>query len=141
MELDALDRRLVALLRQDARASITTLAGRLGVARGTVHARLARLVESGTIRRFTVELDAPSRDDRVRAVMLIAVQGAKARQVSADLAREPEITDLHSTNGAWDFVATLETGSLAAFDRLLARVREIPGVTSSETCLLLDRAI
>ncbi len=141
MDLDPIDRQLIAHLKQDARASITTLAGVLGVARGTVQTRLARLVERGVIRRFTVDLDAPETDDRIHAVMLIAVQGAKGRQVTQALRRLPGVVSLHSTNGAWDYVAQLETGSLSGFDRLLASIREIPGVTNSETCLLLDRAI
>lgn len=141
MDLDALDRRLIAHLRQDGRASVTTLAGALGVARGTVQTRLSRLIEEGVIRRFTIELDGPETGERVRAVMLISVQGSRARQVTTELRRRPEIARLYSTNGAWDFVADLETGSLAEFDRALSAIREIPGVLNSETCLLLDRSI
>lgn len=141
MDLDALDHRLIALLRQDARASITTIASALGVARGTAHARLNRLVEHGVIRRFTIELDSPGSSERIRAVMMIEVQGSRGRQVVAELRRRHEVRSLHSTNGAWDFVAELETGSLVEFDRALAAIREIPGVLNSETCLLLDRAI
>lgn len=138
--LDETDRRLIAALKRDGRASITTLAHDLDVSRSTVQSRLDRLIRSGTIQRFTVELDAMGSDDRVHAVMMIAVEGPRARQVIRALRRLPEITALHTTNGKWDLIGWIETGTLAEFDRVLREVREVPGVLNSETCLLLDAA-
>ncbi len=139
-DLDATDRRLIACLRQDARVSITTLAAELGLARATVSARLDQLLRSGRIRRFTVELGGPGTDDLVQAVMMIELQGPLARGVIAKLRRMRQITDLHTTNGAWDLVARIEAESLAEFDKVLNDIREISGVLNSETCLLLNRA-
>ncbi|MEL7211790.1 MAG: Lrp/AsnC family transcriptional regulator [Pseudomonadota bacterium] len=138
--LDATDRHLIAVLKRDGRASITTLAHTLGVSRSTVQTRLDRLIANGTIQRFTVELDAMGRDDRVHAVMMIAVEGPRARSVTRALQRLPEITALHTTNGKWDLIGWIETGTLAEFDRVLRDVREVQGVLNSETCLLLDAA-
>ncbi len=138
--LDKTDRALIDALTNDGRASVTTLAGQLNLARATVQTRLSRLLENGVIRRFTVELAEEARTDRVRAVMLIELQGRLARRISTALRRKPEITDLHSTNGAWDLVAQIETATLHDFDRVLREVREIDGVLNSETCLLLARA-
>ena len=140
-DLDATDRKLLAQLKLDGRASITTLAARLQVSRATVKARLDRLVENGTISRFTVELDTLNTDEMIHAVMMIAVKGPLARTVVSRLRRIPEIVSLYSTNGAWDLVAQVETATLADFDAVLRRVREIEGVLNSETCLLLNRAI
>ena len=139
-DLDANDRRLIAALQRNARASVTELAGALGLSRATVHTRLNRLVERGVIRRFTVELDPAADVEAVRAVMLIELQGALGRSVTRRLRGIPQIASLHSTNGAWDLVAQIETGSLAEFDQVLRQVREIQGVVNSETCLLLDTA-
>ncbi len=139
-ELDQTDRQLLTALTADGRASITTLAATLGLARATVQTRLEKLQGSGVIRRFTVELSAQATPDLVHAVMLIQLQGAQARRIAKALRAMPEITDLHSTNGSWDLVARIETATLPDFDRVLRRVREIDGVLNSETCLLLDRA-
>ena len=138
-ELDDTDRRLLAALQQDGRASITTLAARLGLARTTVQSRLDRLVTSGTIRRFTIET-APFGGEPVRAVMTIEVQGPMSRAVIRALRAMPELRSLHSTNGAWDMVAEIEADTLARFDHVLRAVREIPGVLNSETSLLLAPA-
>ncbi len=134
------DRALIAALKADARASITTLAAQLGVSRATVQTRLDRLQRTGVIRRFTIETALQDDPNRIRAVMLVQLEGPTKRSVVRALRRLPEITDLHSTNGAWDLVARIDTDSLPAFDRLLNAVRDIPGVQNSETCLLLDEA-
>lgn len=139
-EIDNIDRALIGLLRQDGRASVTALAAELGVARGTVQTHLERLVSRGVIQRFTVELANTSDDDVIRAIMMIEVQGNLSRQVATRLRRLKQVSQLHSTNGNWDFVAHLETVNLEDFDRVLREVREIPGVLNSETCLLLSRA-
>ncbi len=139
-QLDPTDRRLLAALQQDARMPVVALAAELGLSRATVSARIERLRASGAIRRFTIELGAPDADDMVRAVMLIELQGPQARGVAARLRRMRQVSELHSTNGAWDLVARIEAASLSEFDRVLGDIREIPGVLNSETCLLLSRA-
>jgi DNA-binding Lrp family transcriptional regulator len=135
--MDDLDHRLLALLRGDARASVASLAKKLGVARGTVQNRMARLEADGTIVGYTVRLKPDIQDQQIRALMTIAVEGNQVDAVVRALRGEPAVASLHSTNGRWDLVAELRTDSLASFDRVLARVSRVPGVLSSETSLLL----
>ncbi len=61
VELTPIDRAMLAELRRNGRASITELAGALGVSRATAKVRLDRLIESGTIRRFTIDTDLEDR--------------------------------------------------------------------------------
>lgn len=137
--LDDLDRALLARLGDDARTPVSTLASALHVARGTVQARLSRLVETGVIRRFTLDLDPEVEEQAVRANTLVQVSGATARTVAKAVHAIPEVRALHSTNGKWDMVAELHCGSLAELDRALATLRGIPGVTNTETSILLAR--
>ncbi len=141
MELSQVDRQLLSVLKNDSRASVTTLASTLGVSRNTVQTRLERLVAGSIIRRFTIEVDSSVEENLVRAVMMVEIEGARARSVTAALKRIPEVASLHTTNGSWDLVAQIEAGSLADFDRILREVREIRGVLNSETSLLLNRAV
>lgn len=136
--LDETDRRLIAALRDDGRASVSTLSATLGLARGTVRARIDAMATRGVIRRFTVELGVDHEPEVVRAVMTIELKGEMSRSVIRALSRMPEIAALHSTNGAWDLVAEIRTATLPEFDRVLRDVRAIPGVSNSETSLLLD---
>ena len=106
--LTASDHSLIAALKRDGRASVTTLAGQLGLSRATVQTRLNRLISTGVIRRFTVELDAAAATEVVRSVMMIEVQGAHSRSIVRAMQDMPQIVSLHSTNGAWDLVAMIE---------------------------------
>ncbi|EJL58389.1 transcriptional regulator [Rhizobium sp. CF122] len=135
---DDLDRRIIAHLRGDGRASLTKLADALGVARGTVQNRLDRLIETGTLLGFTVRVREDYDLSAVHAVMMIEVVGKSTTQVIRKLRGLTEISALHTTNGNWDLVANIRAASLADFDRVLREVRMIDGVANSETSLLLS---
>ena len=137
-DLSPLDRRLIAALKTDARASVTNLAHTLGVSRATVQARLERLVSSGIIRRFTVDLDPLADTETIRAVMMIEIVGKSTAAVIRRLRAIPELRSLYSTNGNWDLIAEIETGGLGEFDRVLGIIRSIDGIAKSETNLLLS---
>jgi DNA-binding Lrp family transcriptional regulator len=134
--VDALDRDLISMLRTDARLPVASLAAALGVSRATVKARLDRLLAEGVIQGFTVVLNAPEAE-AVRAIAMIAVEGRAAESVIRRLRGFPEVRMLYSTNGRWDVVAEIEVASLPAFDETLKRIREVDGITASETSILL----
>ncbi|MBY0611090.1 MAG: Lrp/AsnC family transcriptional regulator [Beijerinckiaceae bacterium] len=136
--LDDLDRRLIAVLRQDGRAPLSKLATILGVARGTVQARLDRLIESGAVLGFTIRMRQDQEPHVIRAVMMIEVTGKSTAAVIRSLHRISELHALHSTNGAWDLVAEIRADSLQDFDRVLREVRMTDGVLNSETSILLS---
>lgn len=138
--MDKKDQALLAALKRDGRASVTQLAAELELSRTTVQNRIDRLQRSGVIRRFTVELASADRPAPVAAITMIELEGAVKRSVVRALSKLPELASLHSTNGAWDLVARIETDSLPRFDNVLNQIRAIPGVRRSETCLLLDEA-
>jgi len=135
---DDLDRRIIAHLRADGRASLSKLSDALGVARGTVQNRLDRLIENGTLLGFTVRLREDYDLNTVNAVMMIEVIGKSTTQVIRKLRSIPEIHSLHTTNGNWDLVANIRAANLSEFDRVLREVRMIDGVANSETSLLLS---
>jgi DNA-binding Lrp family transcriptional regulator len=135
---DDLDRRIIAHLRSNGRASLSKMADSLGVARGTVQNRLDRLLESGALLGFTVRVREDYGDLNVRAVMMIEVVGKSTTQVIQRLRGISEIRRLHTTNGSWDLVADIHTANLSDFDRVLREIRMIDGVANSETSLLLS---
>ena len=139
--LDDLDRRLLAALRADGRASVASLARALRVARATVNSRLERLVSSGTVVGFTVRVREERDPLAIHAVALIEVEGRTTDRVIRELRGFPELIALHTTNGGWDLVAEIRTETLADFDRVLGRIRRIEGVVNSETSLLLSSVL
>jgi DNA-binding Lrp family transcriptional regulator len=136
--MDDTDRRLIALLRDNARLPVATLAQLLKVSRGTVQNRIDRLVAGGVIGGFTLRLKPEAEPQRVRAITMVAVDGEHATAVIKALRGIPEVQALHTTNGRWDIVAELGMDSLEAFDQALQRIRLIKGIANSETSLLLS---
>jgi DNA-binding Lrp family transcriptional regulator len=136
--MDDLDHRMLAIMRNDARRSIASLASELDASRATIRTRLDKLVRSGVIGGFTVVVRDPSHRNHVRAITLIAVEGKGVEKVMRRMHGFPEVRRLHSTNGRWDIVAELVTDTLEAFDGLLHRIRAIDGITSTETSILLS---
>ncbi|MBU7571705.1 MAG: Lrp/AsnC family transcriptional regulator [Hydrogenophaga sp.] len=135
--MDALDQQLIGLLRKDARTNVAALAKKLGVSRGTVTNRIARLEDSGVIVGYTVRLRPDAEPDEISAWMSVAVEGNQTRAVIASLLGEPGVAELHDTNGRWDLLAELRASSLAELSQVLERIRLIRGISSTETSLHL----
>ena len=137
MNLDDLDRRLLALLQSDARTSAADLARKLGVARTTALARLARLQREGVIDGFTVRLAADTRERGVEAYVGITTSPKSARDVTLRLAALPELRQLCSVSGEFDYLALLRAESTARLDALLDEIGAIEGVRKTTTSVVL----
>ena len=135
--VDALDQRLIALLRADGRAPVSQLAAALHVSRGTAQNRLDRLIQDGVILGFTVRVRRDIDEHLIRALMTIQLAGKATTAVIARLRGIPELRALHTTNGAWDVIAEIGVDTLPDLDRVLATIRAIDGIRSSETSILL----
>ena len=135
--MDAIDQRLISILRHDGRRSISDLALELGVSRGTVRARLEKLEAAGDVIGYTVVLRADAVSPPVRGLTMIEVEGRMLDRVIDALVGFVEVGAVHTTNGRWDLVVELSAQSLADLDAVLRRLRQIQGVTASETTLLL----
>ena len=135
--MDETDRKLVALLRTNARTPAATLAKTLRVARGTVQNRIDRMLARGEIAGFTVKASPQGEAQRVRAIMAIAVEGERSSAVLKSLRGFAEVEAVHMTNGRWDMIAELNTESLVGFSQALDKIRLIEGIAATETSLLL----
>jgi DNA-binding Lrp family transcriptional regulator len=136
--VDHIDRQLLSLLRNDARMTVADMAKAVGVSRGTVQNRIARLEADGTVMGYTVRLKSSAEDQSIRAFMTVAVEGNRTDEVLKALRGDPAVCTLHTTNGRWDIVAELRSESLEAVDRVLGRIRLIDGISNTETSLLLS---
>jgi len=135
--MDDTDHRLIAELRRDGRAALSDLALRLGLSRATVRARMERLAARGEIAGFTVLTRGDVTASPVRGLMLIGIEGRGAERIMARLTGLPAVQAVHTTNGKWDLIAEIGTATLPELDEVIARIRSLDGVTTSETNLLL----
>ncbi len=136
--LDAVDHRLLSLLRVDARMPVAELARQVGVNRSTVTARIDRMVADGVIEAFTVRVGNDVDRDAIRGVSMLSIAPNQGKTVVEAIRGFPEVEHLHSTIGEWDLVVHLRSTSLSEFDSALERIRAVPGVTDTRTSLLFN---
>jgi DNA-binding Lrp family transcriptional regulator len=134
---DQTDRDLIALLQVNARESTANLARKLGIARTTVVARLARLEREGVIVGYTVRLGVDDGGHSVQAQVGLTIQPKASRDVIRKLTRIPELRQLSSVSGEFDYIAMLRAESTSRLDALLDEIGEIDGVIKTTTSVVL----
>lgn len=134
---DPTDRQLIALLQANARESTANLARKLGVARTTVVARLARLEASGTVVGYTARLGSEATGKGVQAFVGITVQPKAGREVVKKLGGLPELRQLASVSGEFDYMAVLQAETTMRLDALLDEIGEIDGVIKTTSSVVL----
>lgn len=139
--MDDLDRRLLALLQVNARESTAQLARRLGVARTTVLARIARLERDRTITGYTVRLGVDEQDRSVQAFVGIVTDPKQGPEVTRALAAMPELRQLASVSGEFDYIALIRAETTVQLDELLDHIGALPGVARTTSSVVLARRV
>jgi Lrp/AsnC family transcriptional regulator for asnA, asnC and gidA len=138
VELDPLDRGIIEALRKDGRVPNSTIAAELGVAEGTVRQRIKKLLDSGVFRVAGL-LDPEFLPDHQLCVLGLKVDESKQlEQRARDVARLPEVRSVAIVTGRYDLLVEVLVSSNQGLIRFLSgSLAEVPGITSSETFLLL----
>lgn len=140
MQNDEIDARLLALLSEDARAPVATLARKLTLARTTVQARIERLERSGHIAGYTIRKGRAARP-LLRATVLISIEPRSGPAVLTRLKALPNVTLVHTTTGRFDMIAMVEASSSETLDETLDHIGAAKGVRSSESLVHLSTKI
>lgn len=139
--MDKIDASLIALLKENARLPIATLAQSLGLARSTVQSRMERLERRGLIRGYTVRLGQAADTATIRATALVQIEPRSLPAVLARLKSVGEVASVHTTSGRFDLIVTLVAPSTEALDLALDAIGAAPGVRSSESLVHLSTRI
>lgn len=138
-DLDAIDRRMIDVLRTDGRISAPLLAERIGIGRATAYHRFDRLVERGVITGFSARVDPTAVGLDVAALVLVNVHQGRWRDLRERLAALPGVEWLGVATGRFDFLVFVRADSLEHLrDVALHGLQQIDGVRSAETIVLLD---
>jgi len=135
--MDSADAKIIAELRRNGRISLSDLAAVVGLSRVTVRARLTRLEAAGVIIGYTVRLSDDIRQSPVRGLMMLGIEGRGTERILGQLRGLAAVQAIHTTNGSWDLIIELATETLDALDIVITRIRNLDGVKTSETNLLL----
>ncbi|MFC6786419.1 MULTISPECIES: Lrp/AsnC family transcriptional regulator [Halobaculum] len=136
--MDDLDRRILNLLRRDARTPYTEIAEEVGTSEGTVRNRVDRMTSEGVIERFTVT----TRTGNVKAMVEISVDmNVNTSAVSERLADWEEVDFVWQVSGQEDIVLIVDCVDTRAVNELITRARELDEIEGTKTRLILDERL
>lgn len=133
--MDEIDSRIIGLLRENARMSFVDMAKELGISEAAVRRRVRRLVESGAIRRFTVEL---GRKGGASAITLVAVQpGVQIGEIARRVKELQGVEHVYEITGQYDMAIFVTGETIADVNATIDRIRSMEGVTGTNTVIIL----
>ena len=137
-DLDPRDRKLLTLLREDARMPTAALARKLGVARTTVVERLKRLERDGIVSGYTVRMHPRANARMLQVHVLLSVDTKKAEAVVTALRSLPQVRAVYAISGSFDCLAFVEGETTDEIDKVLDAIGAIPGVARTQSSLVLS---
>jgi DNA-binding Lrp family transcriptional regulator len=140
-EIDQLDAKLLLLLTDEPRLGVLECSRRLGVARGTVQARMDRLEQRGMLKGFPPDLDLAAMGYVLTAFAVLEIAQGKRREVAARLAAIDEVCEVHATTGEGDLLVRMVAKSNADLQRVIDEVVDVRWVGRTSTSIALTTPI
>jgi DNA-binding Lrp family transcriptional regulator len=139
--IDDLDARILRLFTAEPRVGVLEASRRLGVARGTVQARLDRLTTAGVVRTFAPSINPAALGFRVTAFATLEIrQGARDR-VAAHLARIPEVLEVHTITGPGDLLCRIVSRDNDDLQRVIDDLVGDADVVRTSTLIALSTVV
>jgi DNA-binding Lrp family transcriptional regulator len=139
--IDALDARLIRALCDVPRAGVMELARQLGVARGTVQARLDKLQQRGIISGFDPDLDLRAMGYEVLAFVSLEIAQGRLFDVGAHLREIPEVLEIHSVTGPGDLLCRVVARTNDHLQHVISRILEVHGIDRTSTQIALTEQL
>jgi DNA-binding Lrp family transcriptional regulator len=141
-KVDDLDAGLIGLLTAEPRIGVLEASRRLGVARGTVQARLDRMGARGVITGYGPDVDPAALGYGVTAFITLEIRQARGHDpVAAGLAAIPEILEVHTITGTGDMLCRVVARTNADLQRVVDAIVEVNGVVRTATVIALDAPV
>ena len=139
--MDALDARLIRAMSDTPRAGVMELARQLGVARGTVQARLDKLQQRGIICGFDPDLDLRAMGYEVLAFVSLEIAQGRLHDVAEHLREIPEVLEIHSVTGPGDLHCRVVARTNDHLQQVIGRILEVRGIDRTATQIALTEQL
>ncbi|TWT12567.1 Lrp/AsnC family transcriptional regulator [Reyranella sp. CPCC 100927] len=140
-QADGTDRQILALLRENARASTAELARRLGLSRTTIQSRIERLERAGIIVGYTVRIAEEHERGQLKAYIMVTLQPKQSGSIEAALRKMPEVRSLHAVSGPFDLVVVAVAPSVDEMNATIDRIGALTGVERTTSAVVLSTRI
>jgi DNA-binding Lrp family transcriptional regulator len=141
MSIDELDAKLISALAETPRAGVMELARQLGVARGTVQARLDKLQARGVITGFDPDLALGALGYEVLAFVTLDIAQGRLDDVISHLQDVPEVIEAHTMSGPGDLHCRVVARTNQHLQQVLTRILEVTGIERTATHIALTEQI
>ena len=138
MELDETDRKILSLLKDDARLSFSEIGDRVHLSAPAVHARVKRMEKSGVITHYTIGISPESIGKPLCAFVRLTHGKCQHGEINKKLAAIKEVEECHSVAGEDCMVLKLRVSSPFELSRVLDKVRQIDGINRTVTSVVLE---
>jgi len=136
---DKVDEKIIGYLKEDARESFVDIGKKLKLSESAVRRRVKNLVDSGTIKKFTLEL---GEENATSAIVLVSVDSATdTSKVSLKLAKLEGVKTVYEITGQYDITTIMSASSIAEINNTIDALRKIPGVVDTNTVIILRKII
>lgn len=139
IQIDAVDSGIISALAVDGRRSYADIGVEVGLSTAAVHERVKKMLERGVIRRFTISVEPEAVGLTFTAYVAIRNDGGiHCRDVAPRVREMPEVQELHSVAGEYDFLAKIRTTHARALEDVLYQIKSIPGVARTTSTVVLN---
>ena len=139
MYKDKIDEKIIGYLKEDSRESFVYIGKKLKLSESAVRRRVKNLVDSGTIKKFTVEL---GEENITSAIVLVSVDSATdTSKVSLKLAKLEGVKTVYEITGQYDITTIMSATSIAEINNTIDALRKISGVVDTNTVIILRKII
>jgi DNA-binding Lrp family transcriptional regulator len=140
-EIDDLDARLIAELRAHPRLGLLEISRRLGVARGTVQARLAKLERGGVVLGYGPEIDPARIGHPIQAFVMLELTQGRLAEAAAALEATPEVLEVDAVSGPQDLICRVAVRDTEHLQEIVNRLLAADAIRRSTSYVVLSRPI
>jgi Lrp/AsnC family transcriptional regulator, regulator for asnA, asnC and gidA len=134
-DIDSLDDQIIKILQSNSRKSFVEIADEIRLSESAVRRRVKNLIDSGIIKRFTIELEASK---KTSAITLISVSStADTSVVSSNLMKLSGVEIIYEITGQYDIAVIIVAPTIAEINKYIDEVRKIEGVSDTNTVIIL----
>jgi DNA-binding Lrp family transcriptional regulator len=116
------ERKILKVLKENARATIRQISKRTGIRPSTVHQRLSKMIQNGVIRRFTIDVDEALLGINLTVFMLVS--GSLDKYLDKEIIGDQNLVEVSGITGEYDLLLKLKFKSMAEFNDFVIRFRE-----------------
>ena len=139
IQIDDVDSRIISVLAADGRRSYADIGAEVGLSTAAVHERVKKMLEKGVIRRFSISVDPERVGLNFTAFVAIRNDGGiHCRDVAPRLLAMPQVEELHSVAGEYDFLAKVRTTHARALEDVIYQIKAIQGVARTTSTVVLN---